>query len=146
MEAYRQSMAVKRAIQMQLGHRYRPHWSIPECKLLAARSKPCLRHLSSTTVYYTMCLPIWVNKGRASGSSVNITSGRYSSIPSDCFTCFVFSSEERTHARHRSAAREKTTLRGKSWQNKTQDLYKGFGGGKGANHPSLTNNCTVKTH
>ena len=58
MEAYRQSMAVKRAIQMQLGHRYRPRWSIPECKLLAARSKPCLRHLSSTTVYYTMCLPI----------------------------------------------------------------------------------------
>ena len=33
MEAYRQSMAVKRAIQMQLGHRYGPRWSIPECEL-----------------------------------------------------------------------------------------------------------------
>ena len=32
MEAYRQSMAVKRAIQMQLGHRYGPRWSIPECE------------------------------------------------------------------------------------------------------------------
>ena len=31
-EAYRQSMAVKRAIHMQLGHRYGPRWSIPECK------------------------------------------------------------------------------------------------------------------
>lgn len=33
MEAYRQSMAVKRAIQMQLGHRYGPRWSIPEREL-----------------------------------------------------------------------------------------------------------------
>ena len=30
MEAYRHSMAVKRAIQMQLGHRFGPRWSVSE--------------------------------------------------------------------------------------------------------------------
>ena len=46
-EAYRQSMAVKRAIHMQLGHRYGPRWSIPECK------KSLISQCSGTSAQYT---------------------------------------------------------------------------------------------
>ncbi|CAI8024844.1 Ankyrin repeat and SAM domain-containing protein 3 [Geodia barretti] len=54
MEAYRQSMAVKRAIQMQLGHRYGPRWSIPE---LRRGSMPVTSLLQERKLRYAMSLP-----------------------------------------------------------------------------------------